>query len=151
MQTQQRHGTVCFIVEKDCVLLALIEYAPGDQKWNGIGGYVEAGESLEDCVVREMQEETEIIVEKKDVEEVAQIDVSPELLLHVFLAHAWRGELQAKEASLKDFHWWPKNDLPLAQMFSGSVRWLPLVLHGKRLVVTNNQVVEVANFPGRES
>lgn len=128
MDTTQRQGTVCFIVDNDKVLLALIEYGPLDQKWNGIGGFAEAGESLEDCVVREYREETHIIVDPKDLRKATQIDVSPELMLHVFVTNVWTGELRAKEDSIKGFHWFPKNQLPYAQMFSGSVRWLPQAL-----------------------
>jgi ADP-ribose pyrophosphatase YjhB (NUDIX family) len=60
MPTPLRQATVCFLRNKNQVLLALIEYGPNDRKWTGIGGFVEAGESLEDAVVREAEEETYI-------------------------------------------------------------------------------------------
>lgn len=53
-----KKGTVCFLTKGDEVLLVLIKYSPNDRKWTGIGGYVNEGESLEDAIIREAQEET---------------------------------------------------------------------------------------------
>jgi len=60
----KRTGTVCFIIKEDKVLLALIEYSPIDKKWNGIGGFVEKGETPEDAVIREVKEEIDIEINK---------------------------------------------------------------------------------------
>ena len=63
--------TLCYI-EKDNSYLMLHrtkkEKDYNKDKWIGIGGKFENGESPEDCAVREIREETGLIVETSDLE-----------------------------------------------------------------------------------
>jgi len=45
-------------------LLFLIQYPDGKKIWNGLGGFVEEGETLQEGLAREIEEEMEIIVDK---------------------------------------------------------------------------------------
>ena len=121
-----RKGTVCFLQDGDKVLLALIEYSPTDRKWNGIGGFAEEGETLEEAVVREAKEETYIEFDKNSLKKVAELNGA--IQLNVFLTDKWRGELKIKDPSLKELKWFPINDLPYSQMHPGTENWLPKVL-----------------------
>ena len=76
--------TLCYI-EKDNSYLMLHrtkkEHDYNKDKWIGIGGKFENGESPEDCAVREIREETGLIVEPADLEYcgiVTFVDVSKE-------------------------------------------------------------------------
>jgi 8-oxo-dGTP diphosphatase len=140
-----RKGTVCFFINGDKVLLVLIEYSPTDSKWTGIGGMVDGGESLEDCVVREIQEESYIEVDKESLKKMAELN-EPTFQLNVFLADNWSGELKAKEPSLKKFEWFSKYNLPWSQMHKGNETWLPKVLDGKIVRIENGRMTEVSGF-----
>lgn len=63
-------GVGAVIVEGGRVLIVKRRYDPLAGQWSIPGGAVELGESLEDCVVREMREETGLDVEVGPVIEV---------------------------------------------------------------------------------
>ncbi len=119
----KRIGTVCFIIQDNNILLALIEYGPNDRKWNGIGGHVDSNESPEDAVVREFSEETYIKVNKNDLIKVLEINSDIKLL--VYKTNHWQGEIKAKEISLKEFRWFDKDEIPFDQMYPDNKEWLP--------------------------
>ena len=63
--------TLCYIEKNGCYLMlhrTKKEYDYNKDKWIGIGGKFENGESPEDCAVREIREETGLIVEHADLE-----------------------------------------------------------------------------------
>ncbi len=128
MSEDLRKGTVCFIVKDGKVLLALIEYGPNDRKWNGLGGWAEEGESIEDAVVREIKEETYLEVDKNSLKKVHELYDTRQL--NVFTATNWTGEVKARERSIKELQWFNVKDLPFDQMLPGTDKWLPRALYG---------------------
>ncbi len=137
-----KKGTVCFLTKDNEVLLVLIEYSSNDKKWTGIGGYVNDGESLEDVIIREAQEESFIKIERDSLRKVAKL-AEKDLELNVFLANKWSGELKAKEPSLKEFRWFRNDQLPFSEMHKDNDKWLPQVLEGKLLRNVEGQYIEV--------
>lgn len=119
----KRISTVCFLVEENKILLANIEYGANNRKWTGIGGFIEEGESPEDAVVREIQEETCIIVEKENLVRVLELDIDIRLI--VFKASKWSGELKIKDKSLKELRWFDSDQIPYDQMYPGNEDWIP--------------------------
>jgi 8-oxo-dGTP diphosphatase len=63
-------GVGAVIVDGERVVLIRRRFAPLAGEWSLPGGTVEAGETLEDCVIREMREETGLDVEVGPVIEV---------------------------------------------------------------------------------
>jgi len=137
-----RQATLCFLLrERDGrpeVLLALKKQGFGQGKWNGIGGKVEAGETLEEAARREVREE--IGVEVGPLEKVAILtfyfippgsdpDWSQEV--HVFLARSWRGEPGESEEMRPQ--WYTYEKVPYEEMWADDRVWLPRVLHGERI------------------
>ena len=54
-------ATLCYLKRDGCTLMVHRNKKVNDiheGKWNGLGGKLEAGESPEECVIREVQEET---------------------------------------------------------------------------------------------
>ena len=63
--------TLCYIEKNGCYLMlhrTKKEHDYNKNKWIGIGGKFENGESPEDCAVREIREETGLIVEHAELE-----------------------------------------------------------------------------------
>lgn len=120
-------GTVCFIVEDDRVLLAEIEYPDGRRLWNGIGGVIEDGETPAQAVVREIGEETKLVVNEKDVQKMTVVNVD-DLELHVLIARAWSGTLETVDPTLKQLKWFSFKEIPYQQMHKGNEQWLPGIL-----------------------
>jgi ADP-ribose pyrophosphatase YjhB (NUDIX family) len=120
-------GTVLFIVSDGKVLLAEIEYPNGQRLWNGIGGVVDDGESPADAVVREVSEETQLIISTSDIEEAMPIHL-PNLELHVFTAKKFGGQLDIIDPTLKQLRWFDLASVPYGQMHAGNDEWLPGVL-----------------------
>lgn len=137
-----KKGTVCFLTKGDEVLLVLIKYSPNDRIWTGIGGYVNEGESLEDAIIREAQEESFIEIERDSLRKVA-ILADNDLELNVFLADKWSGEIKAKEPSLKEFRWFRNDQLPFSEMHTDNDKWLPQILDGKLIKKENGQYKDV--------
>jgi 8-oxo-dGTP diphosphatase len=52
------HYTLCFLTRADQVLMLHRRKAPNQGLWNGVGGHIEAGEDPQDCILREIREET---------------------------------------------------------------------------------------------
>jgi len=97
--------SLCYI-EKDNSYLMLHrtkkEHDYNKDKWIGIGGKFENGESPEDCAVREIWEETGLVVESADLEYcgiVTFVDVSEAEayteFMHIFRARKFSGELKS--------------------------------------------------------
>ena len=95
--------TLCYIEKDGCYLMLHRTKKENDynkDKWIGIGGKFENGESPEDCAVREVREETGLIVEPVDLEYcgiVTFVDTSlPEAyteFMHIFRARKFSGSL----------------------------------------------------------
>jgi len=130
--------TLCFLIDNSHVLLAMKKRGFGVGKWNGTGGKIEEGESIEQAAVRETREEigaTPRLLEKVAVltfhfaEEVAKLGKSEECI--VFICKQWDGEpIETEEMKPK---WFEKTKLPFEIMWDDDPIWLPLVLKGEKV------------------
>lgn len=119
------------------VLLGLKKIGFGAGNVTGIGGRVEAGESVEAAAVRELEEETSIKVTVDHLIPRGRLSflfpAKPEWSqdIHVFLIYQWRGEPQ-ESTEIKPA-WYTVDELPFEGMWDDARYWLPLVLQGKRI------------------
>lgn len=135
-----RDTTLVFLVKKSGgtiteVCLGLKKQGLGIGRWNGIGGKVEPGETIEVAAQREVQEEIKVqIHEPTKVAELACIfSQCPtwNQLIHVYLVENWTGEPQ--ESDEMKPQWFPATKLPFHTMWPDDPFWIPHVLQGKNL------------------
>lgn len=96
-------------------------------KWIGVGGKFEADESPEDCMLREVREETGLEVTRWTyhglvtfVSDVAQSDY-----MHLFSAEEWKGNLHSCDEG--ELQWIPKNELGRLNLWEGDRVFLYLM------------------------
>lgn len=116
------------------VLLAMKKRNFGAGRWNGVGGKVEPGETIEEAVVRECHEEIEVAVTgiKKAAEIVfdeMHTGTHETIRAHVFTSQTWEGEpIETEEMAPQ---WFSISDIPYDEMWADDPYWLPHVLAGK--------------------
>lgn len=127
-------ATLGFMVRDGCVLLAEKKKAEiGTGTLNGAGGKQENGESLEECLVRENQEEIGVI--PTEYEEVARIRFfagdEPDFMVHIYLITVWVGE-PSETASMHPPVWYALDALPYERMLESDREWLGKLFAGEK-------------------
>ncbi|WP_164863500.1 8-oxo-dGTP diphosphatase [Agromyces sp. LHK192] len=129
---------VCYLLREHDgrteVLLGRKKHGLGHGYFVAPGGKLEPGESAVDAVIREVHEESGLVVEASDLEARGEITY---LFPHreawsqrssVFVCRSWRGEPEPSDEL--DPEWHPVDEVPLEQMWDDARRWLPAVLAG---------------------
>lgn len=125
--------TLCIIHNHPKVLLGMKKRGFGAGRWNGFGGKVEPGETIEGAARREIREEAEI--EVNNIEKVGRIDFEfagdPQILeVNIFRAGDFEGEpVEGEEMKPQWFH---TDEIPFDQMWPDDKYWFPLFLAGKK-------------------
>ena len=125
-------ATLTFVTRLDQeVLLIRKKRGLGAGKINGPGGRLEAGETLMDCAIREVQEELEItpLAPAPRGELRFQFLDGYSIHVHVFTATAHRGEARETDEAIP--LWTPLDAIPYPEMWADDILWLPRVLGGK--------------------
>lgn len=96
-------------------------------KWIGVGGHFEHGESPEDCVLRETWEETGLTLTDYRFRGIITFDcVGKETqYMHLFTATGWTGELI--ECNEGDLEWVPKDKMYSLPIWEGDKLFLRLI------------------------
>jgi NAD+ diphosphatase len=105
------HPCSIVIVQRgdECLLARKKEWAPG--RYSLVAGFLDFGESLEECAAREVLEETGILV--KNVRYLgSQCWPFPSQLMAGFIADYAGGEILVEESELEDVRWFTRHNLP---------------------------------------
>lgn len=115
-------STLCYI-EKDNKYLMLYrnkkEKDANAGKWIGVGGGIEPGETPEECVVREVKEETGLTLNSWEYRGriLFVSDVYPEEAMHLFTSKDFSGEMiECNEGTLE---WIEKSDVLKLNLWEG--------------------------------
>ena len=125
--------TLCLIHQSDRILLGKAKRGKGMGKWNGFGGKVEEGESIEDATKREVLEEVGLTV--PDIEKMGVIDFTLPgeediWQVHIFRATAFTGTITETEEM--EPKWFELSNIPFDSMWPDDEYWFPLFLAGKK-------------------
>jgi len=128
-----RQVTTLAIIENESeVLLAMKKRGFGEGWWNGYGGKVADGESIDAAMVRELAEESGVkatAYKQRAVIEFFFKGTDLIVEMHIFEVTAYQGQLiESDEMSPK---WFKKTELPFDKMWPADKEWIPLFLAGK--------------------
>lgn len=127
-------ATLLLLIKDDEVLLAMKKRGFGVGRWNGVGGKIELGETEEQALVRECQEEigvTPTNYQKVAVHNFAFPDGTLDMQVHTYISKQWQGEpVKTEEMAPK---WFKITDIPYADMWQDDIFWLPAVLASQKL------------------
>lgn len=131
--TPKKQSTLCIIHQHPKILLGMKKRGFGEGRWNGFGGKVEKGETIEEAAKREMKEEAGIEVDL--FEKIGILDFefqgNPEILeVHIFRAEEFSGEpIESEEMKPSWFH---VDEIPFREMWPDDMYWMPLFLKQRK-------------------
>jgi 8-oxo-dGTP pyrophosphatase MutT (NUDIX family) len=130
---RQLRMSLVFLLRDEQILLALKKRGFGQGLWNGAGGKVEPGETIEQAARRECFEE--IGVTLGGLEPVAELTFinqdQADNLVSVFFCRRWtQTPIETEEMRPQ---WFKLSRIPYAQMWPDDKHWLPRALSGEKL------------------
>jgi mutator protein MutT len=129
--------TLLFLRKNDQILLAMKKRGFGSDRYNGVGGKIEPGETEEHALIRECQEEigvTPVNYWRVAVHDFVQKDgENPwRMYVHAYVCDTWEGEPVETEEMAPE--WFKLDDIPYDNMWQDDRFWLPQVLAGQKLI-----------------
>lgn len=150
--------TVSYPINSGQILLGLKKINYGKDLYNGFGGHMEPGETIEKTAVRELEEESglaAVTIEKCGLALINQ-DHKSAIELHFFLVTSYTGKPQ--ETDEMSPYWFGFNQIPYQQMWPTDKYILPFFIKqqkclsyfhlssdGKRILI--NKVLPVDELP----
>lgn len=122
--------TLCYLERGEEYLLLHRTKKERDEnrdKWIGVGGKFEEGESPEDCLLREVWEETGLRLERYRYRGIVTFvsDVYPCEYMHLFTADRWSGT--PHDCAEGELAWLPKREFASLPMWEGDKIFLDLL------------------------
>lgn len=129
--------TLTFFIDGNKVLLGEKKRGFAKGTFNGIGGKQDPGETIEEAMIRECEEE--IGAKPIDFEQVGKINFDlwykgehAKMEMFVYKCYKFDGEIVETEEIIPS--WFNTNELPLDRMLEDDAHWIPDVLNGKKIV-----------------
>ncbi|MDB5265968.1 MAG: hypothetical protein JWM39_681 [Parcubacteria group bacterium] len=134
MVSAMRLATLAIIVQDGKVLLGEKKKGEiGTGTLNGPGGKLDPGETLTECLIREVDEELEIKLDADQLKKVAIITFfaggEPDFGVHVYRTQYFEGEL--KETADMIPNWYDIQDLPFDRMLGSDHMWFKQAVDGE--------------------
>lgn len=124
--------TLCIIHQASRVLLGMKKRGFGQGRWNGFGGKVLPGETVEQAALRELKEEAGITARNMEKRAVLEFEFrgEPEILeTHLFRCTSFEGAPTETEEMAPQ--WFHHDNIPFHTMWPDDKYWFPLFLAGK--------------------
>ena len=128
-----KQTTLCYIDNGDSSLMLHRVKKENDAshgKWIGVGGKCEADESPDECMLREVREETGLEITEWHYRGIVTFisDTWPNEYMHLFTATAWRGEPDMSIDDEGTLAWIAKKELMELNLWEGDRIFLRLLL-----------------------
>jgi len=128
-------ATLCYVIDKDKTLMLHRIKKKDDVhagKWNGLGGKFEHGETPEECIIREVKEESGLLIKNPKMHgfiTFPMFDGKKDWYVFLFTAREFKGKLiDSHEGKLE----WIQNDQLLKlNLWEGDQIFIPWLLDGK--------------------
>lgn len=124
--------TLCIVQQGSRVLLGLKKRGFGVGRWNGFGGKIRPGETVEQAAGRELEEEAGIVPQSLKSRGLLLFTFEgqeEEFEVPVFSVTEFTGEI--KESEEMRPQWFLPTEIPFADMWPDDIHWLPHFLTGK--------------------
>jgi len=121
--------TLAYIRDGDATLMLQRPDDPGHHqagKYNGLGGKFEAGETPEECLAREVFEESGLKVERAELKgfiTFPDFDGEDDWYVFVYLVTGFSGTLRSSAEG--ELHWIPTARVPSLPLWEGDRHFLP--------------------------
>lgn len=120
--------TLCVLRQGNGLLMGMKKVRLGKGYYNGFGGKLDPGETLEECIKREVKEESDLdllSLEKRGVMTFELVDSLAEV--YIFEGLKWSGDpIETDEMSPI---WLDLNNLPFERMWPSDKLWYPYFLN----------------------
>ncbi|MEI6053885.1 MAG: 8-oxo-dGTP diphosphatase [Candidatus Saccharibacteria bacterium] len=126
--------TLAIIEDGKNILLAMKKRGHGEGWYNGYGGKVKEGETIEEAMARELKEESGLIARKFGERAVLEFffqGTDKEVEMHVFEVSEYEGDLRETDEMAPK--WFNKLDIPYSKMWSADRDWMRLFLEGHNI------------------
>ena len=145
---------LCYL-QKDGKTLMIQSQKKGHFKegyWNGLGGKLKSGETPEECVIREMKEESGLTVSHPRIAGILLFPAQNGDDWYVFVYTAWRYTGRVRSSSEGLVKWILNSNLPALQMAEGDYIFLPWIkkdmfFSAKFLYVKGKLTAHSVTFP----
>ena len=127
--------TLCYIENNECYLMIHRTKKKKDvnkDKWIGVGGHAEGNETPQECLLREVKEETGLLLTSYKFRGLITF-ISDEYeaeMMCLFTADGYTGELITCDEG--ELEWVKKSDVPQLPTWEGDAQFLKLLLEDEK-------------------
>ena len=127
--------TLCYIEKDNCYLMlhrVKKEQDINKGKWIGVGGKIECGETPEQCILREVREETGLILTAYQYRGIIRFtfDLWEDEEMYLYTATEFEGELN-KECNEGELAWFPISEVMNLNTWEGDRIFLQKLIDGE--------------------
>ncbi len=117
------------------ILLGMKKRGFGRGKWNGFGGKLEPGETIEEGAIRELWEESGVVT--KSLKRLGylvfnMLESGKVMRVHVY--ESWEFENEAVESEEMRPQWYKESEIPYKSMWPDDEYWFPYMLEQKPFI-----------------